>query len=375
MFQLTKETTKGKARRGELKTDHGSIPTPVFMPVGTAGSVKAIDSLTLSEKVKAPIILANTYHLYLRPGRDIIQQAGGLHAFMNWPGSLLTDSGGYQIFSLSGIRKLELDGVVFKSHLDGSQHKFTPSNVIETQRIFGADIMMVLDECAPWPATEHYVRDSIKLTYRWVKDCYRAYENSSDRYGYRQFLFGITQGGVFPELRQISIEQLSEIDFHGMAIGGLSVGEPPEMMYEITDSSTDLLPREKPRYLMGVGTPANVLESVARGIDMFDCVIPTRNARNGMLFTQNGIINIKNAKWKNYFDSADPGFESDLCRNYSMAYLHHLFRAGEILGIQLATAHNLTFYARLMEQIRKHIDADTYYEWYPGMVEHITRRL
>ena len=375
MFHLIKETTKGKARTGELITDHGTIPTPIFMPVGTAGSVKAIDTRTLIDNVKAPLILGNTYHLYLRPGNTILEQAGGLHRFMNWPGALLTDSGGYQVFSLSDIRKLEHDGVVFKSHLDGSRHKFTPENVIESQRYFGSDIMMVLDECPPHPASESYVKKSLDLTHRWAKQCYTSYKNSSDRYHHRQFLFGITQGGVYPELRKQSVRELSEINFDGMAIGGLSVGEPADIMYEMTDISTDMLPRYKPRYLMGVGTPADLLESVARGVDMFDCVMPTRNARNGMLFTRNGIINIRNARWKTHFSSADSEFPSDLCQNHTMAYLHHLFRANEILGLQLATAHNLTFYLWLMNEVRTQITNDTFYEWYPVMAENVKRRL
>lgn len=360
---------------GELHTAHGTISTPVFMPVGTAGSVKAVDTHTLIQKIRAPIILGNTYHLYLRPGTAIMEQAGGLHRFMNWPGALLTDSGGYQVFSLSEIRKLETDGVVFKSHLDGSQHKFTPSRVIHTQRIFGSDIMMVLDECPPFPASESYVKKSLDLTHRWAADSIDAFRNSTDRYGHRQFLFGICQGGVYPHLRRQSIDVLSQMKFDGMAIGGLSVGEPSENMYEITDLSTDLLPRDKPRYLMGVGTPADLLESVARGVDMFDCVMPTRNARNGMLFTRNGIINIKNAKWKTHFAPADEGFHTDLCCHHTMAYVHHLFRAGEILGLQLATAHNLTFYLWLMEEMRRHIDEDSFGDWYPVMVRQVSRRL
>ena len=375
VFRLIKETSKGKARRGEMLTGHGTIPTPIFMPVGTAGSVKAVDTATLTGKINAPIILGNTYHLYLRPGTGVMEQAGGLHAFMNWPGALLTDSGGYQVFSLSDIRKVEADGVVFKSHLDGSTHKFTPAQVVETQRIFGSDIMMVLDECPPYPAEESYVRKSLELTHRWAGESLRAFRQSPARYGHRQYLFGICQGGVYPDLRRNSVEVLSGMDFDGMAIGGLSVGEPVEKMYEITDLSTDLLPRDKPRYLMGVGTPGDLLESVARGVDMFDCVMPTRNARNGMLFTRNGIINVRNARWKTHFAPADDGFHSDLCTGHTMAYLHHLFRAGEILGIQLATAHNLTFYLWLMEQVRSHILDDTYYEWYPGMVAKVTARV
>lgn len=375
MFRLIKETSKGKARLGELHTDHGIIPTPIFMPVGTVGTVKAIDRKTLADKVKAPVILGNTYHLYLRPGNLIMEQAGGLHAFMNWPGALLTDSGGYQVFSLSAIRKLEPDGVVFKSHIDGSLHKFTPSNVIEAQRIMGSDIMMVLDECPPFPATKEYVAKSLELTHRWASESLESFQNSQNRYSHKQQIFGICQGGVFPGLRKESIEILSQMDFDGMAIGGLSVGEPADNMYEITDICTDVLPTDKPRYLMGVGTPADLLESVARGVDMFDCVMPTRNARNGMLFTRNGIINIKNAKWKTCFDPADPEFPSDLCTDHSMAYVHHLFRAGEILGIQLATSHNLTFYLWLMQTIREKIRNETFYTWYPSMAAILKKRV
>jgi queuine tRNA-ribosyltransferase len=375
VFRLLKETTKGKARLGELKTDHGTIPTPVFMPVGTAGSVKAVDTTTLTEKIKAPIILGNTYHLYLRPGNEIIKQAGGLHSFMNWPGALLTDSGGYQVFSLSDIRKLESDGVVFQSHIDGSSHKFTPRLVVETQRILGSDIMMVLDDCPPYPSDKPYVQQSLELTLQWAKMSYQSFKNSDSQYDHQQFLFGIIQGGVYPDLRKESTLTLSGIDFDGLAIGGLSVGEPSEFMYDITDLCTDLMPRDKARYLMGVGTPADLLESVARGVDMFDCVMPTRNARNGMIFTKNGTINIRNARWKNHFNSADPEFHSDLCTNHTMAYLHHLFKSGEILGLQLATSHNLTFYLWLMEQIRHHIASDTYFDWYPAMAERVRNKI
>ena len=371
MFRLIKEMSKGKARTGELTTGHGVIPTPVFMPVGTAGTVKSVDFITLAEKIRSQIILGNTYHLYLRPGSDIIHKAGGLHAFMNWTGALLTDSGGYQVFSLSEIRKLEEDGVIFQSHLDGSRHKFTPQGVIETQRFFGSDIMMVLDECPPYPAEREYVRQSLTLTHRWAEESIRAFRDTRSLYGHRQFLFGIAQGGTYPQLRKESMEFLSELDFDGMAIGGLSVGEPAPIMYDITDQCTDWMPRHKPRYLMGVGTPADLLECVARGIDMFDCVMPTRNARNGMLFTRHGTLNIRNAKWKDHFHSPDPEFESDLCRYHTMAYLHHLFKSGEILGIQLASAHNLTFYTWLMGQMRDHIINDTFYDWYPDTAKSV----
>ncbi|MDI6402549.1 tRNA guanosine(34) transglycosylase Tgt [Balneolaceae bacterium ANBcel3] len=375
MFQLLKETSSGKARAGLLNTGHGTLPTPIFMPVGTAGTVKAVDNRTLQEKVQAPIILGNTYHLYLRPGNAIMAEAGGLHSFMNWQGALLTDSGGYQVYSLSDIRTLENDGVIFKSHLDGSRHKFTPENVVETQRILGSDIMMVLDECPPYPSSYEYVKKSLVLTHRWAQKSVEAYKNSESRYGHKQYLFGIVQGGTYSDLRKESVLALSEMEFSGLAIGGLSVGEPPEVMYEVSDVATDILPKDKPRYLMGVGTPSDILNGIARGIDMFDCVMPTRNARNGMLFTENGIINIRNAKWKSHFASADPGFPSDLCQLHTMAYVHHLFKSGEILGLQLASAHNLMFYLWLVREARKHILDDTFDSWYPAMDKKVKHRL
>lgn len=375
MFQLLKETTRSKARRGEFTTSHGVVPTPVFMPVGTQATIKATDHLRLAHTHQIPVILGNTYHLYLRPGTEIIAQAGGLHRFMNRNGAILTDSGGYQVFSLADRRKIDSDGVVFKSHLDGSSHRFTPENVIDIQRQLGSDIMMVLDECPPYPCEMSYLKESLDLTHRWAARCLDAFNRTEPHYGHHQALFAITQGGTNAKYRRESAMVLSQLGTDGMAIGGLSVGEPNELMYEMTDISTDVLPADRPRYLMGVGTPADLLESVARGIDMFDCVMPTRNARNGMLFTRNGIINIKNARWKHCFESADPGFESELCQNHSLAYLHHLFRAGEIFGLMLASEHNVSFYVWLMEQARKHIEDDTYDPWYSQMAARVMRRL
>ncbi len=345
------------------------------MPVGTLGSVKAVSQTNLKEKVKAQIILGNTYHLYLRPGTKIIEEAGGLHKFINWDRPILTDSGGFQIFSLSEIRKLEEEGAHFKSHLDGSNHLFTPENVVETQRILGSDIMMILDECPPYPATYDYVKNSMELTHRWAKRGRRHFLATQPKYGHKQHQFGIIQGGTFKDLRTESAKFMADMDFEGIALGGLSVGEPTEIMYEITDLNTDYLPQEKPRYLMGVGTPANLLEGIARGIDMFDCVMPTRNARNGMVFTRHGKINLRNAKWKNHYELFDPEFPSELCNTYTPAYIHHLVRSNEIFGHILASVHNLTFYLWLMEEARSHIQNDTFADWYPGMVEQLERKI
>ena len=375
MFEISKNSSQTKARTGKISTDHGVIETPIFMPVGTLGTVKAVNQDDLITKIKAQIILGNTYHLYLRPGNDIMHQAGGLHQFMGWNGPLLTDSGGYQIFSLSDIRKLSERGAQFKSHLDGSKHLFTPENVVDTQRILGSDIMMILDECPPWPAEFDYVKKSMDLTYRWAKRGREHFLGTSSLYGHRQFQFGIVQGGTYKELRKESAEQMISLDFEGVAIGGLSVGEPPDIMYEIADYNTDYLPVDKPRYLMGVGTPGNLLQCVAFGIDMFDCVMPTRNARNGMLFTREGTVNLKNAKWKHHHKPLDSDFPSEACQRYNMSYLHHLIRSNEILGLELASKHNLTFYLWLMEQVRKQIQNDTYYEWYPGMMDIVERRI
>lgn len=375
MFSLKKTSAAGKARIGKLITDHGEIHTPIFMPVGTLATVKGVKQDDLRDKVKAQIILGNTYHLYLRPGNRIIQAAGGLHRFMNWEGPILTDSGGYQVFSLSDNRKLEEKGATFKSHIDGSKHQFTPENVVETQRVLGSDIIMVLDECPPYPCDEEYARNSMHLTHRWAARCKKAFDETEGKYGHKQHLFGIVQGSVYPDLRRESSKIIADFDFHGNAIGGLSVGEPAHLMYDMTDLVTDLLPEDKPRYLMGVGTPANLLHNIARGVDMFDCVMPTRNARNGMIFTRNGNINLRNAKWKDAFESADPGFHSDLCSNHTLAYMHHLIRCGELLGMELASLHNLTFYLWLMEQVREHIANDTFYDWYPGMADTLDKRL
>lgn len=375
MFTLLKTSEQSKARLGRLETDHGTIETPIFMPVGTVGSVKAVKQDELKERVKAQIILGNTYHLYLRPGLDILSDAGGLHSFINWDRPILTDSGGYQIFSLSDIRDLEEKGARFKSHLDGSEHWFTPENVVETQRIFGSDIVMMLDECPPHPASYEYVKESMELTHRWAQRGREAFVNSQPRYGHRQFQFGIVQGGTFEELRNESARFMSELDTEGIAIGGLSVGEPTELMYEMTDLNTEVLPAGKPRYLMGVGTPANLLQSVARGVDMFDCVMPTRNARNGMLFTRNGTINIRNAKWKHHHKPLDEDFPTDLCQQYNMSYIHHLFKCNEILGLELASLHNLTFYLWLMEQVRERIRNDSFDGWYEAMSKQVDVRI
>lgn len=364
MFELQKTASSTKARLGTLTTDHGTIETPIFMPVGTLGTVKAIKQDELIDKVKAQIILGNTYHLYLRPGCEIIENAGGLHSFINWEHPILTDSGGYQIFSLSDNRELKEEGAHFKSHLDGSKHLFTPENVVDIQRTLGSDIMMILDECPPYPCSYEYAKESMELTHRWEKRGRDQFLDTEPLYGHRQFQFGIVQGGTYEDLRKESAQYITDLDFEGIAIGGLSVGEPTDLMYEMTDLNTDYLPKDKPRYLMGVGNPANLLHSIARGIDMFDCVMPTRNARNGQIFTRNGYINIRNAKWKNHNRPLDPDFPTDLCSNYKMSYIHHLFRNNELLGLQLSTLHNLTFYLWLMEAVKKRIAEDTFHDWY-----------
>ncbi|PKD42929.1 tRNA guanosine(34) transglycosylase Tgt [Rhodohalobacter barkolensis] len=375
MFTLQKTSSKTKARLGKLTTDHGTIETPIFMPVGTLGTVKAVNQDDLSEKIKAQIILGNTYHLYLRPGNKIIQDAGGLHKFIGWDKPILTDSGGYQIFSLAEIRNLKEKGATFQSHIDGSKHLFTPENVVGTQRILGSDILMILDECPPYPAEFDYVKNSMELTHRWAKRGREEFLKTDPLYGHKQFQFGIVQGGVHKDLRKESSEYMASLDFEGLAIGGLSVGEPTDLMYEISDFNTDYLPENKPRYLMGVGTPANLLQNVAFGIDMFDCVMPTRNARNGMIFTRNGKINVRNAKWKHHHKPLDPDFPSELCQRYNMSYIHHLIRSNEILGLQLTSKHNLTFYLWLMERIREQIKNDTYHEWYSGMMQTVDQKI
>lgn len=351
------------------------IESPMFMPVGTLGSVKAVNQDDLSVRIKAQIILGNTYHLYLRPGNEIIKAAGGLHRFIGWDKPILTDSGGYQIFSLSDIRDLSERGATFQSHIDGSKHLFTPENVVETQRILGSDIMMILDECPPWPSDYAYVKKSMDLTHRWAKRGRDHYLKSLPVYAHKQQQFGIVQGGTYKDLRKQSSEYMCNLDFEGLAIGGLSVGEPTDIMYEITDCNTDFLPENKPRYLMGVGTPGNLLQCVALGVDLFDCVMPTRNARNGMLFTRNGIINIRNAKWKNHHNYLDPDFPTEICQRYYMSYVHHLFRTKEILGLELASKHNLTFYLWLMEKIRNRINNDTFHSWYKTMIKSVEKRI
>ncbi|GAB5466143.1 MAG: tRNA guanosine(34) transglycosylase Tgt [Candidatus Kapaibacteriales bacterium] len=368
MFELIKEDGTSKARLGKLSTDHGEILTPVFMPVGTQGAVKAIEQRELLE-IGSQIILGNTYHLYLRPGTEVIEHFGGLHKFNSWEKPILTDSGGYQIFSLKEIRKLTDDGAEFKSHLDGSLHFFSPEKVIEIQKSLGSDIMMVLDECPEGGAERDYIEKSIKLSLKWAERCKSAHLTQSQRYDHRQFLFGIGQGGRFADLRRDYIKRLIDIDFDGYSIGGLSVGEPKEVMHEMTDVSTDVLPKNKARYLMGVGTPIDLLEGVERGVDMFDCVLPTRNARNGQIFTTRGKINIRNAKHKLNEEPIDPGLDNYASRNFSLGYLRHLIIANEILGLQLASIQNIAFYHWLMEQAKTAIRNDNYAIWKKKFIE------
>ncbi|OAQ42104.1 tRNA guanosine(34) transglycosylase Tgt [Pedobacter psychrophilus] len=368
-FKLAKKDPHSKARAGEITTDHGKIQTPIFMPVGTAATVKAVHQRELAEDIKAQIILGNTYHLYLRPGLETIKLAGGLHKFNGWDKPILTDSGGYQVYSLTEVRKIKEEGVTFKSHIDGSKHLFTPENVMDIQRVIGADIIMAFDECTPYPCDYHYARRSIDMTHRWLKRCIKRFDETVPHYGYSQTLFPIVQGSVYKDLRIKSAEFIAAQNQQGNAIGGLSVGEPAEEMYAMTEVVCNILPEEKPRYLMGVGTPINLLENIALGIDMFDCVMPTRNGRNGMLFTRNGIINIKNEKWKNDFSPIDA--ESDLFSdlNYSKAYLRHLIHSKEILGAQIASLHNLHFYVWLVGQAREKIINGDFYDWKNKMVQ------
>ncbi len=368
-FKLAKKDPHSKARAGEITTDHGKIQTPIFMPVGTAATVKAVHQRELAEDIKAQIILGNTYHLYLRPGLETLKLAGGLHKFNGWDKPILTDSGGYQVYSLTEVRKIKEEGVTFKSHIDGSKHLFTPENVMDIQRVIGADIIMAFDECTPYPCDYHYARRSIDMTHRWLKRCINRFDETVPHYGYSQTLFPIVQGSVYKDLRIKSAEFIAAQNQQGNAIGGLSVGEPAEEMYAMTEVVCNILPEEKPRYLMGVGTPINLLENIALGIDMFDCVMPTRNGRNGMLFTRNGIINIKNEKWKNDFSpiDADSDLFSDL--NYSKAYLRHLIHSKEILGAQIASLHNLHFYLWLVGQAREKIMNGDFYEWKNKMVQ------
>lgn len=356
-------------------TDHGVIKTPIFMPVGTAGTVKAVHQRELKEDIHAQIILGNTYHLYLRPGLEIIEKAGGLHRFNGWDLPILTDSGGYQVFSLAGTRKINEEGVTFKSHIDGSKHIFSPENVMDIQRTIGADIIMAFDECTPYPCEYSYARKSMDLTHRWLKRCIDRFDATEGKYGYRQTIFPIVQGSVYKDLRKQSAEFIAAHEREGNAIGGLSVGEPAEMMYEMTELVTGILPSEKPRYLMGVGTPANILECIALGVDMFDCVMPTRNARNGMLFTSEGIINIRNEKWKDDFTPIDPAIGNYASNFYSKAYLRHLTISKEILAAQIASIHNLAFYLWLVGQAREHIQAGDFSAWKDQMVKKVSTRL
>ncbi|WP_339867795.1 tRNA guanosine(34) transglycosylase Tgt [uncultured Algoriphagus sp.] len=374
-FTLAHQDSKSKARAGVVKTDHGEIQTPIFMPVGTAGSVKAVHQRELDQDIKAQIILGNTYHLYLRPGLDVLEKAGGLHKFNGWQKPILTDSGGYQVFSLSGTRKIKEDGVMFKSHIDGSKHHFTPENVMDIQRTIGADIVMAFDECTPYPCEYGYARNSMEMTHRWLTRCIERFDETEGKYGYSQALFPIVQGSVYKDLRKQSAEFIASTNQQGNAIGGLSVGEPAEMMYEMTELVTDILPQDKPRYLMGVGTPANILECIALGVDMFDCVMPTRNARNGMLFTSEGFINIRNEKWKEDFTGIDPAIGGYVSTFYSKAYLRHLTISKEILAAQIASIHNLSFYLWLVGQAREHILAGDFAVWKDQMVKKVSTRL
>lgn len=374
-FELNATDTASGARAGKITTDHGTIETPIFMPVGTVASVKGVNQKELKEEVNPDIILGNTYHLYLRPGTEILKKAGGLHKFMNWDRNILTDSGGYQVYSLSERRKITEEGVKFKSHIDGSMHMFTPENVMEIQRVIGADIIMAFDECTPYPCDYRYAKNSMHRTHRWLDRCIAQLEKTPLSYNFHQSLFPIVQGSTFKDLREQSAEYIASVGAEGNAIGGLSVGEPAEEMYAMTEIVTKILPKEKPRYLMGVGTPINILENIALGVDMFDCVMPTRNARNGMLFTAHGTINIKNNKWKEDFSPIDEMDHTYVDTYYTKAYLRHLFTVNEMLGKQIATIHNLGFYLWLVREARKHILAGTFYDWKNKMVNQMNKRL
>jgi queuine tRNA-ribosyltransferase len=366
-----KHTAKGSAARaGVVKTSHGDIETPIFMPVGTAGTVKSLHRNFLLDDIKADIVLANTYHLYLRPGMEVMRAAGGIHEFSNWHRPVLTDSGGYQVYSLAGARKMKEEGVTFKSHIDGSKHLFTPENVMDTQRTIGADLIMAFDECTPYPCDFAYARKSMEMTHRWLDRCIQRFNETEPLYGYEQSLLPIVQGSVYSDLRKKSAEYIAEKNADGNAIGGLSVGEPAEEMYRITEEVTAILPLDKPRYLMGVGTPANILECIHLGIDMFDCVMPTRNGRNGTIFTRNGIMNIRNKKWASNFEPFD-----ELSPEYSKAYVRHLFVAGEMLGPVIASLHNLRFYLWLVREARRQILNDNFVQWKDEMMKTLTKKL
>lgn len=374
-FRIDGVAPDSAARAGMITTAHGEVPTPIFMPVGTVGSVKGVHMHELKNDIDAKIILGNTYHLYLRPGLDILRQAGGLHKFNSWDRPILTDSGGFQVFSLTDIRKLKEEGVWFRSHIDGSKHLFTPENVVDTERVIGADIMMALDECCPGDADRDYAEKSLRLTQRWLERGWKRYKETEGLYGYDQAYFPIVQGCTYKDLRQDAAKHIADLGADGNAIGGLAVGEPTEVMYDMIEVVNDILPQNKPRYLMGVGTPANILEAIDRGVDMMDCVMPTRNGRNGMIFTRNGIINLKNKKWENDFGPLDPGGASVVDEEYSRAYLRHLFTAHELLGMQIASIHNLAFYLWLVREARKHILARDFKSWKEEMVVNVTRRL
>lgn len=374
-FELLHTDSRSNARAGLITTDHGQIETPVFMPVGTVGSVKAVHLTELRDDVGAQIILGNTYHLYLRPGMGIMEQAGGLHKFTGWQRPMLTDSGGFQVFSLSENRKLNEEGAEFRSHIDGSKHFFTPEKVMDIQRIIGADIIMAFDECTPGDADYNYAKQSLELTERWLQRCITRFNETECPHGHQQTLFPIVQGCVYPDLRRRAAENVAAIGADGNAIGGLAVGEPTEKMYEMVELVNEILPKDKPRYLMGVGKPENLLEAIERGVDMFDCIMPTRNGRNGQIFTKNGVINMRNEKWKNDFSPIEEDGESFVDTLYTKAYLRHLINVNEILGLQIASIHNLAFYVWLVEEARRHIIAGDFFTWKPMMLEKVTRRL
>ena len=374
-FDLIHTDKNSKARAGALHTDHGVVATPIFMPVGTVGTVKGVHQYEIENEIKAQIILGNTYHLYLRPGIETIQAAGGLHKFINYDRPMLTDSGGFQVYSLASTRKISEEGVKFRSHIDGSYHFFSPESATEIQRKIGADIIMAFDECVPYPCDYHYAKRSVKMTHRWLERCFKYMKESEPLYGHEQALFPIVQGSTYKDLRMESAKYIADTDSLGNAIGGLSVGEPDDELYEMTDVVCDILPEEKPRYLMGVGTPINLLECIALGIDMFDCVMPTRNARHGMIFTSEGTINIKNKKWENDFSPLDPNGTSIVDHHYSKAYLRHLIKTNEVLGVQIASIHNLAFYLALVKEARKRIIDDTFTEWKNKMVKKLGQRL
>ena len=374
-FELKHTDNSSDARAGVIHTAHGDILTPIFMPVGTCGAVKGVHFAELREQVKAQIILGNTYHLYLRPGLDVLRNAGGLHKFNTWDRPILTDSGGFQVFSLTGIRKLKEEGCEFRSHIDGSKHIFTPENVMDTQRVIGADIIMAFDECAPGEADHAYAKKSMEMTHRWLDRCWKRFHETEPRYGYEQTLFPIVQGCTYPDMRRESARHVASLGADGNAIGGLAVGEPAEVMYEMIEVVNDILPADRPRYLMGVGTPANILEAIDRGVDMMDCVMPTRNGRNGMLFTANGIMNMRNKKWADDFTPIQEDGPSIVDRIYTKAYLRHLFISQELLAMQIASIHNLAFYLWLVGEARKHIIAGDFKSWKEEMLIRVTNRL